>query len=91
MFHLHLRLLVVDRDGQVIGPFLIILRVANQKAFTTDAIPGTTGSIRFESRGRSTIGNETRSDSVTMDPDSPAGALGVGVEPTVGEIPDRSW
>ena len=36
---------------QVIAPYLIIIRVANQRALTTDSISGTIGSMRFRSQG----------------------------------------
>lgn len=47
-------------ETQVIAPFLIILRVANRRALTTNAAaPGKTSSIRFGSRGKLTDGSGT--------------------------------
>lgn len=50
-------------ETQVIAPFLIILRVANQTALTNDVIvSGNVDSIRFGNHGRSTNANETLPD-----------------------------
>ena len=46
------------RDEQVIAPFLIILRVADRRALTSETIvSGNLGSIHFRSQGKSTVGN----------------------------------
>ena len=50
-------------DEQVIASLLIILRVANKSALTSDTIaPGSISSIHFTGRGRPTGGNGTVSD-----------------------------
>lgn len=48
----------------MIAPFLIILRVANRNALTSEAIAsgGNIGSIRFKSRRELTSGNGTLPD-----------------------------
>jgi len=52
---------------QVIGSFLIILRVANRTALTSDTVAtGNIGSIRFKSHGVSTGGNGTFPDANPM-------------------------
>ena len=53
-----------DRDDeQVITPLLIILRVANRKALTRDAIvSGNVSALHFGSEGKSTDGDFTLSD-----------------------------
>jgi hypothetical protein len=67
-------------DEQVIAPFLIILRVAKQRALTSDTIAsGNIGSIRFESHEGSASGVETVPDDIptgSMDSDGgiPSGA-----------------
>ena len=76
---------------QVIGPFLIVIRVANQSALTSSTITsGNIGTIQFRSEGKSTGGNVTLPDrhSVgSMDVYGGApGELGVGVEGVV-ELP----
>lgn len=44
-------------DGQVIGPFLITLRVANQRALTSEpVVSGHLGSLHFRSRAKSAGG-----------------------------------
>ena len=47
---------------QVIAPFLIILRVANRRALTSDIITSRTGSIHFRSQAGSTDYDLTLTD-----------------------------
>lgn len=84
-----------DRGGaQVIAPFLIILRVANQTALTREAIvSGNIGSIHFKSQGISTdggnvtIADEDPKSSVDTGRENP-GELGVGAEiAAIEEVP----
>ena len=45
-------------DKQVIAPFLITLRVANQSALTSKAVvPQSVGTIQFRTPGESATGN----------------------------------
>ena len=73
-------------NKQVIAPFLIILRVADRRALTSNAVTsGNIGSIHFESQGETTTGEATISDvyptsSMGPDGETPDGP-GVGVEP----------
>lgn len=61
---------------QVIAPFMIILRVANRSALTSDAVTtGNVGSLRFESEGDST-GDSTDSNGETSE------RFGVGPQDT---------
>ena len=46
-------------DEQVIAPFLTILQVANRKPSSNDIVSGDIGSIRYLSRGESTVGGWT--------------------------------
>lgn len=47
----------------MIAPFLIVLRVADRRALTSETIvTGNIGSIHFRSQGKSTVGNETLPD-----------------------------
>ena len=48
-----------DDGKQCIATFVIVLRVANQTALTSEAVSGNIGSIRFKSVGESTSGDET--------------------------------
>jgi len=51
---------------QAIAPFLIVLRVANRSALTSDTIvSGTVGSTHFRSQRESTVGVGTHSDGST--------------------------
>ena len=52
-------LLSYRATNQVIGPLLIIQRVVNRTALTSDAISGNVGSIRFKSQEESTTGDVT--------------------------------
>ena len=76
---------LTGRRTQVIGPFLIIQRVADQTAVTSNALTsGNVGSIHFKSRGESTVGNGILGDGdpmSSMDTDGEIpGELGIGVE-----------
>ena len=64
------------RLEQVIAPFLIILRIANRRAVTSDNF--TSESIRFRSRGMPTDGSGTLSGQYPLSL-MDAGDLGVGV------------
>jgi hypothetical protein len=47
----------------VIAPFLIVLRVADRRALTSETIvSGNLGSIHFRSQGKSTVDDETPPD-----------------------------
>ena len=61
-------MLLFNDDGkQCIAPFLIILRVANQTALTSEAVAsGTICSIHFRSHGQSTGGDQTLSNGNTI-------------------------
>ena len=51
-----------DDDEQCIAPFLIVLRVANRTALTSNIVSGNITSIRFRTRGESTGGDQTLSN-----------------------------
>ena len=75
---------------QVIAPYLIILRVANRRASTNDAISGTIESIHFRSQG-STDGDEINpdqdpQDSTEVDGEAP-GEPSAGAENPIEEVP----
>jgi len=75
-------------ETQVIAPLLIIQRVANQSALTSDAVTtGPVGSIHFRSRGESTSGDGplpvTRPMDLANKFGKDSGELGVGVETTI--------
>lgn len=80
---LQLAFLPIVAEVQVIAPFLIILRVANRSALTSDAISGAIGSIHFRSQRESFAGNGTlpvRCSMIVMDTSRKApGPLGIGV------------
>ena len=69
----HCRLIV--GSTQVIGSYLIILRVAKRRAITSESISGTTGSIRFRSQGSTDGGG-------SLPPGDPASATEVDGETT---------
>jgi hypothetical protein len=57
---LHTTLLPSNRGKQVIAPYLVILRVANRSALTSDTIAsGVTGSLHFASQASSTDSSGT--------------------------------
>jgi hypothetical protein len=73
---------------QVIAPYLIVLRVANQSALTSKAVAsGNIGSMHFKSRGESTTGGiETIPDVYPTDSESDGKTptdLRVGVETAI--------
>ena len=78
-------------DEQVIAPFLIIPRVANRTAFTSNATaPGTVGSICFRSQEKSTNSSETflggsLVSSIETSGET-SGGLGVGAEDSIDEV-----
>lgn len=83
---LHLWTLSNHGGGQVIATFLIVLRVANRSALTSEAVAsGDLGSIHFRSGGGSTGGGETLPDPghsmshMEMNGET-SGELDVGVE-----------
>lgn len=68
---------------QVIAPYLIIIRIANRRAFASDAgaEPANVSSMRFDSRGKTTDGSGVRAVECTN-----AGELGVGIETTISDL-----
>jgi hypothetical protein len=79
-------------DEQVIAPFLIILRVANRSALTSDTITsGKVGSLHFKSEGKSTSDNGILPDEYpTSSTEANGGAPGklvIEVETAVAEVP----
>ena len=75
-------------DEQVIAPFLIILRLANRSALTSDAIvSGNIGTIEFRSQGRSGVSDVTVPDVYPMCPTEAGkecpGELSAGAEKTI--------
>ena len=92
--HRNLRIDVYRNDGQVIAPFLVILRVANRKALTSETIlSGTAGSIQFNPQMKPSAGNGTLADrypTSSMDTygETP-GELEVGAEITIDLHPTR--
>jgi hypothetical protein len=78
------RNVVSDGDKQVIAPFLIVLRVANKRALTSETVvSGNIGSMHFKSQERSAMtGSETVSGGV------PVSSLDASGETTV-EYSDR--
>jgi len=75
-------------ETQVIAPLLIIQRVANQNALTSNTITsGNTGSFNMRSRGKSTGSNGTLPSGYRMSSvdkyGNNSGELGVGVETTI--------
>ena len=82
--------LLTDQCGeQIIAPFLIVLRVANRSALTSDDIvSGNPVSIHFRSQERSTAGSDTltnESSAGPMDDGETSGERGAGVGATAGE------
>ena len=61
--------MVSDYDAQVIGPFLIIVRIAARRAVTSNMTSGGVDSIRFRSQETST------SDSGALADENPAGLM----------------
>ncbi|KAF9652147.1 hypothetical protein BDM02DRAFT_3183873 [Thelephora ganbajun] len=75
-------------ETQVIAPLLIIQRVANQSALTSNiVVSGPATSLNFRSRGKSTGASSTLPDGYSMDSVGRYGKgtdeLGVGVESTI--------
>lgn len=75
---------------QVIAPYLIILRVANQRALTSDTITGSIGSIRFRSQattdGDGSVPDGDLVTSVEVNGEAP-GELGARAEDAIHEVP----
>ena len=75
-------------NKQVIAPFLIILRVANQRSLTGDSIvPRNISSLHFGSKWKSSGRHDTlpsgySMDSTDVDEKTP-GVLGIGTESSV--------
>ena len=70
------------RIEQVIAPYLIILRIANRRAFACDnADSGNVGSIHFKSRGKTTSGG-MRPGEYPMNSMN-GSEFGVGIEMTI--------
>ena len=80
-------------DGQVIAPFLIILRVANRSAVTGDSVvSGGASSMDFRSQGRTTTsGSGTLLDEYPMSSMEIHGKtsdeLDFGDNKTINEVP----
>jgi hypothetical protein len=79
---------------QVIAPYLIILRVANRKALTSETISGASESIRFRGQSQATtddartLPDENDVDSMEVNGVGEApGGLGAGAEGVIEEIP----
>jgi len=78
-------------EAQVIAPFLIVRRVADRRALTSDVIiSGDPGSIRFRSQAESTRGDEILADdsptSSTNTPGEIPQMLGAGAETAIDEF-----
>ena len=89
MLFLRLGTFLSDHSNkQVIAPFLIVLRVANQRSLTGDAIvPRNVSSLHFGSKWKSSGGHDTlprgsSMDSTDVDEKTP-GVLGIGTESSV--------
>ena len=85
--------LSTDNGGdQVIAPLLIVLRVANRSALTSETITsGNVGSLHFRSQGKTTSGDEAISEehptsSVDKDRETPTES-GVGTQAAIDEVP----
>ena len=83
-----------DNDEQCIAPFLIVLRVANRTALTSEAVvSGNVGSIRFKSQGESTGVDGTFLDgnpvSSTDEHSEAPGEHDSAAENAVEEVPSR--
>lgn len=77
-------------EVQVISPYLIILRVANRKAFTGNAVvSGKITSIRFQSQGGQMGSNGTHTENHSVGSADTYGKTpdGLGVEITTVEVP----
>ena len=91
MMGCYIRTLLSNRGyTQIIAPYLIIQRVANQRALTSDTISGTIGSIRFRSQV-TTDGDESLPGgdpvrSVEVDGEAPS-ELGARSEDVIQEAP----
>jgi len=93
--HLADLFLPVLAETQVIAPFLIIQRVANQSALTSNSVAtGNPGSFNFRSRGRTTDGSGTLSGGYPMDSadkyGKSSGELGIGVNTTLEFHQDKT-
>lgn len=81
-----------NRDEQVVAPFLVILRVADRSALTSDTITsGTLGSFSFTSQGKSTDDSGTFLSEYSVSPmemsnGNTSGEIGVGVATTANEV-----
>ena len=83
------------RGGQIIAPFLIVLRVANRTSLTSEAIvSGNFVSIRFKSQGDPSVagdGTLSRGDpAIDPTPDAHEGTPGehdAGVDHAIEDIP----
>ena len=75
---------------QVIAPYLIIIRVAKQRALTSESISGSIGSIRFRSQGSAdgdgSLPDEDPTNTLGENSEAP-GELATGDENAVEEIP----
>ena len=75
---------------QVIAPYLIILRVAKQRAMTSESVSGTVASIRFRSQvstdGGGSLLDEGLTNSTEVNVEAP-GELGAGAKCAIEEVP----
>ena len=84
-------ILLSDRaHTQVIAPYLIILRVANRRALTSESISGTAGSLHFKSQGSmdsdGSLPDGESMNSTEVNGEVP-GELGTGGESAIEEVP----
>jgi hypothetical protein len=74
-------------DEQVIAPFLIILRVANRSALTSDTIiSGNVGSLQFRGQEKSTSGIGTFPDEYLASSTEPDGETPGKIDVEVGAV-----
>ena len=75
---------------QVIAPYLIILRVANRRALTSEKSSGASSSVRFKGQWtRSSEGSLPEGDSINLTEvnGKSQGRLGAGADDTTVEVP----
>ena len=85
-------MLLSNRDSaQVIAPYLIILRVANRRALTSDTVSGTiVSTIHFQSPGPTdsdgSLPDGDPINSMEVNGEAP-GELGTGTKDVIQEVP----
>ena len=90
--HYNVMAMVSDYEAQVIGPFLITIRIAARRAVTSNMISGNIESIRFRSQETSTsnsepLAGENPTGSMTHEYGEAPGAPNVGREADIQEVP----